>query len=155
MVLISASFMLSGCASWKQKVAAFEQQTIRKSAARECTKAGWPLESPRHEECIRNTIPLLIERDRQQQAQADENLGTLLVLGASAYAAQAQGRANATAAPTGEPSARADSAQTPRASGMTYFLEAQWYENGNHFCRYGNGTVLNVGARVCPLSIQG
>lgn len=41
------------------------------------------------------------------------------------------------------------------AYAMTYYLEAQWYENGNHMCRYGNGTVLNVGYRICPLSIQG
>lgn len=41
------------------------------------------------------------------------------------------------------------------AYAMTFFLEAQWYQNGSQMCRYGNGTVLNVGARVCPLSIQG
>ena len=45
-------------------------------------------------------------------------------------------------------------AATP-AYAMTYFLDAQWYENGNHMCRYGNGTVLNVGYRICPLSIEG
>lgn len=38
---------------------------------------------------------------------------------------------------------------------MTYYLVAQWFENGNQFCRYGNGTVLNVGVRTCPLSIKG
>lgn len=41
------------------------------------------------------------------------------------------------------------------AYGMTYFLTAQWTERGNRFCRYGNGTVLNVGVNICPLSIQG
>ena len=41
------------------------------------------------------------------------------------------------------------------AYAMTYFLTAQWFENGSQMCRYGNGTVLNVGARICPLSIQG
>jgi len=48
-------------------------------------------------------------------------------------------------------------AATPAAAQyqMTYYLVAQWFENGSHFCRYGNGTVLNVGARVCPLSIKG
>lgn len=45
-------------------------------------------------------------------------------------------------------------AATP-AYAMTYFLTAQWYAGGSHFCRYGNGTVLNVGVQVCPLSIQG
>lgn len=38
---------------------------------------------------------------------------------------------------------------------MTYFLTAQWYENGQQMCRYGNGTVLNMGHRLCPLSIKG
>lgn len=38
---------------------------------------------------------------------------------------------------------------------MTYFLVAQWHENGNQFCKYQNGTVLNVGINLCPLSIQG
>ena len=38
---------------------------------------------------------------------------------------------------------------------MTYYLIAQWFENGNQFCRYSNGTVLNVGYRICPLSIKG
>ena len=38
---------------------------------------------------------------------------------------------------------------------MTYYLVAQWFENGNQMCRYDNGTVLNVGYRVCPLKIEG
>ena len=41
------------------------------------------------------------------------------------------------------------------AYAMTYFLVADYYENGSHMCKYGNGTVLNVGANICPLSIQG
>lgn len=41
------------------------------------------------------------------------------------------------------------------AFAMTYYLTAQWMERGNRFCRYGNGTVLNVGVSLCPLSIQG
>ena len=41
------------------------------------------------------------------------------------------------------------------AYAMTYFLVAQWYERGSQMCKYGNGTVLNVGANVCPLSVQG
>lgn len=41
------------------------------------------------------------------------------------------------------------------AHAMTYFLTGQWFQNGSHFCRYGNGTVLNVGASICPMSIQG
>jgi hypothetical protein len=41
------------------------------------------------------------------------------------------------------------------AYAMTYFLTAQWVEGGNRFCKYGNGTVLNVGVKLCPMSIQG
>ena len=41
------------------------------------------------------------------------------------------------------------------AYAMTYFLVSQWWENGNQMCKYGNGTVLNVGVKVCPQSIQG
>jgi len=41
------------------------------------------------------------------------------------------------------------------AHAMTYFLQAQWTEGVNRFCRYGNGTVLNVGINLCPLSIEG
>lgn len=40
------------------------------------------------------------------------------------------------------------------AYAMTHFLVAQWFSNGNNFCRYDNGTVLNVGYRVCPLRIE-
>jgi hypothetical protein len=41
------------------------------------------------------------------------------------------------------------------AHAMTYFLVSQWWENGNQMCKYGNGTVLNMGVKVCPQSIQG
>lgn len=41
------------------------------------------------------------------------------------------------------------------AQSMTYYLVAEWVERGDRFCRYGNGTVLNVGYRICPLSIKG
>jgi len=41
------------------------------------------------------------------------------------------------------------------ASAMTYYLKDQWVKGGNRFCAYGNGTVLNVGVSLCPLSIQG
>lgn len=41
------------------------------------------------------------------------------------------------------------------AYAMKYFLTAQWFEGGNQMCKYGNGTVLNVGVRVCPMSIEG
>lgn len=41
------------------------------------------------------------------------------------------------------------------AYAMTYYLVDQWYKNGSHFCQYNDGTVLNVGYRICPLSIQG
>ena len=40
------------------------------------------------------------------------------------------------------------------AYAMTHFLVAQWYENGDQMCKYDNGTVLNVGYKICPLSIE-
>lgn len=41
------------------------------------------------------------------------------------------------------------------ASAMTYFLTAQWVERGDRFCKYSDGTVLNVGTKLCPLQIKG
>jgi len=41
------------------------------------------------------------------------------------------------------------------AYAMTYYLVAQWLEGGNRMCKYGNGTVLNMGISLCPLSIPG
>lgn len=36
-----------------------------------------------------------------------------------------------------------------------YYLVAQWVgDNGQRFCKYGNGTILNVGVRPCPQSIK-
>ncbi len=40
------------------------------------------------------------------------------------------------------------------AHALRHYLVAQWSENGNNFCRYANGTVLNVRYRICPLSIE-
>lgn len=44
---------------------------------------------------------------------------------------------------------------TTAASAMTYFLKEQWMNGANRMCRYSNGTVLNVGVNLCPLSIEG
>lgn len=41
------------------------------------------------------------------------------------------------------------------AIAMTYYLKRQWHSGGNQYCEYSNGTILNVGARLCPMSIQG
>lgn len=41
------------------------------------------------------------------------------------------------------------------ASAMTYFLKEQWVRGADRFCKYGNGTVLNVGVSLCPMSIEG
>jgi len=42
------------------------------------------------------------------------------------------------------------------AYAMTYFLTGEWYNSmGQHMCQYGNGTVLNVGINICPMSIVG
>lgn len=46
-------------------------------------------------------------------------------------------------------------AATAPAYAFTHYLVAQWYQGGDQMCRYDNGTVLNVGIRLCPLSIQG
>ena len=38
---------------------------------------------------------------------------------------------------------------------MTCFLESEYYNQyGDQMCRYDDGSVLNVGARLCPLSID-
>ncbi len=37
---------------------------------------------------------------------------------------------------------------------MTCFLEDEWIRDGDQMCEYDNGTVLNVGIRLCPLSID-
>ena len=37
---------------------------------------------------------------------------------------------------------------------MLAFLVKQWSKNGQQFCQYDNGTVLNVGAGICPLNIK-
>ena len=34
----------------------------------------------------------------------------------------------------------------------TRFLRSQYYSNGNHMCNYDDGSVLNVGAGMCPNS---
>ena len=41
------------------------------------------------------------------------------------------------------------------AYAMTYFLVSQWRDGGNQMCKYGNGSVLNVGINICPLQIDG
>lgn len=43
----------------------------------------------------------------------------------------------------------------PLAAGaqQRHLLVSQWFEGGNTFCKYDNGTILNVGARTCPMSI--
>jgi hypothetical protein len=43
----------------------------------------------------------------------------------------------------------------PASAQMTHYLVSQWFANGSQMCRYSNGTVLNMGARICPLSIRG
>jgi hypothetical protein len=41
------------------------------------------------------------------------------------------------------------------AQAMTYFLTDQWLDGSNRMCKYSNGTILNVGAKVCPTKIEG
>lgn len=142
LALTAASVALVGCS--RQNIAEFEQRTMRNSASSECAKAGWTADHPRHEECIQNTIPLLIERDRRAQAQANENLAAALIVGAAAYGA-AQGGAN-------ETGGYSTGYESP---GTSYPLTRQWIEiGGARMCQYGNGTVLNLGSRTCPASIR-
>ncbi len=35
------------------------------------------------------------------------------------------------------------------------FLFSEWMENGSRMCKYGNGSVLNMGINLCPLTIEG
>lgn len=44
-------------------------------------------------------------------------------------------------------------ASAANAAGLRHFLISQWYEAGSQMCKYDNGTVLNVGINICPLSI--
>jgi hypothetical protein len=34
-----------------------------------------------------------------------------------------------------------------------YILTKQWIQNGQNFCQYSDGTVINVGYRACPSTI--
>ena len=40
------------------------------------------------------------------------------------------------------------------AQAATYYLQDQWVKNGENFCKYSDGTVLNMGYKVCPTSIK-
>lgn len=51
--------------------------------------------------------------------------------------------------------ALASLAASAQSTGLQSFLVSQWFEKGNQMCKYDNGTVLNVGAKTCPLSIRG
>ena len=37
-------------------------------------------------------------------------------------------------------------------TGISHFLKGLWIEKGNTMCRYDDGTVLNMGSNICPLS---
>ena len=39
---------------------------------------------------------------------------------------------------------------SPSTPTMPHFLRSQYYSNGSHMCNYDDGTVLNVGAGICP-----
>lgn len=41
------------------------------------------------------------------------------------------------------------------AAQSIHYLEREWRNSsGDTMCQYSNGTVLNVGIRLCPLSIR-
>ncbi len=47
------------------------------------------------------------------------------------------------------------SAVSAHAQTREYYLVSQWVgDHGQRFCKYGNGTILNVGVRPCPQSIK-
>jgi hypothetical protein len=38
---------------------------------------------------------------------------------------------------------------------LIHFLVSQWMsKSGEQMCKYDNGTILNVGINICPLSIK-
>ena len=42
------------------------------------------------------------------------------------------------------------------ALALTVFLVSDWNKDGVHYCKYGNGAIITVGAvSFCPLTIQG
>ena len=43
--------------------------------------------------------------------------------------------------------------QNHASSGLLRSLRGQWMQNGNRMCRYSDGTVMNIGVGVCPISI--
>lgn len=63
-LLLSVSIALSGCATWKAKVARFEEE----SYAKRCERAGYPPTSPLHVECIANTKRADQESNKQNVA---------------------------------------------------------------------------------------
>lgn len=101
LLLIATS--ISGCAGWQQKIARFEQN----AAAKECDKAGWTVDTGRHEECIRNTVAAW--DDQQKRDTQELLLGGLLVAGVIGAAqgapigytgSQSSQQANTATAPT-------------------------------------------------------
>lgn len=45
-------------------------------------------------------------------------------------------------------------AYSPSAQALTHYLTKQWTsKSGDNMCEYDNGTVLNMGYKICPLSI--
>lgn len=39
-------------------------------------------------------------------------------------------------------------------AGLKHYLEREYIEKGDRMCVYDNGTVLNIGYKVCPLYIE-
>lgn len=39
------------------------------------------------------------------------------------------------------------------AYAVSAYLMSTWFDGGNQMCKYSDGTVLNVGSRICPLRI--
>lgn len=46
-------------------------------------------------------------------------------------------------------------AASASAIAATAYLTDQWMKGANNYCKYSNGTVLNMGYKPCPISIPG
>lgn len=78
-----------------------------------------------------------LQIQQSQQVQRDRDA-------ADANDMQALGLILKSLSGVGQPSSVVPTPQIP------HFLRGQYYSNGNHMCNYDDGTVINVGAGICP-----
>jgi hypothetical protein len=135
-VALIALILLSGCAGWVEK-------RYVERASKACVDAGYTMIHPQYHECEENTVIALKEQDAQIESQSSSNaLVAGAVMGAY-YSAKAQSQVDR-------------GPNVHQSAEPTYPLIRQWIEVGGHrFCEYSNGTILNVGTKLCALSIEG